>query len=166
MDGRRRVKLVILITPTPLDSLYPNVPAILHAPDTHGISSTFLRSSFHHRVLRRVTISRQIEKTGLYPSLFTESELKCDTKQDHGDSSHAYSWQGLPIVYSTCLRHSSTHAHTDMGVWCHAVGWVHPGVQGDRWSICSLHKLFLAWLPVLRQNVLKSLFLCNQKYSR
>lgn len=130
-----------------LDSQHSNVPVTLPAPYSQGLSSTFWRSSFHHRVLRRVAISRQIGKTGLSPCLLTENELWDDTRQAHGDCIRACCWQAPPIVHSTCVPHAGTRAHTDTDVWCHAAGWVHPGAQGDRRSICSLENPFLALMP-------------------
>lgn len=78
------------------------------------------RSSFHCRVLRlpwRMTISRRLGKVGLSPCLFTQNELRDDTKQDHVDFINAYHWQALPIVSSARVPHTGTRAHTDADVW-------------------------------------------------
>lgn len=38
-------------------------------------------------------------------------------------------------LFTPCV---GVQAHTNTGEWCHAAGWAHPGVQGDRRSIGSL----------------------------
>lgn len=154
-DGRKRAKISDSdSTDSTLDSKYPSLLVMPPSPYTKGINSMFLlqvwRSSFHRGVLRlpwRTTISRRLRKIGLSPCLFTENELRDDTKQDHVDCIHAYCWQALPIVSSTCMPHTGTHARTNAMSERHVAGWVRPWADSKRWSIRSLQKRFLGLMP-------------------